>query len=80
MAEIAIPLITLGSMYVISNQDDEKEGFVNMGASPNALPNVIPNPLLIFPKEQALWHLMLEHMQILIKAQINTLSKKFFKE
>ena len=51
MAEIAIPLIALGSMYVISNQDDEKEGFVNMGASPNALPNVIPeNPPINFPK------------------------------
>ena len=25
MAEIAIPLIALGSMYVISNQDDEKK-------------------------------------------------------
>ena len=53
MAEIAIPLIALGSMYVISNQDDDKniEGYTNMGKPVNALPNVIPpEPPINFPK------------------------------
>lgn len=42
MAELAIPLIALGSMYVISNQDESKEGYTNMGKPPNELPNVNP--------------------------------------
>ena len=46
MAEIAIPLIALGSMYVISNQDKEKnrEGYANPGRNPNELPGVVPPP------------------------------------
>ena len=46
MAEIAIPLIALGSMYVISNQDKEKkrEGYTNPGRNPNELPGVVPPP------------------------------------
>ena len=46
MAEIAVPLIALGSMYVISNQEKKKEGYSNQGTSlnrnPNALPGVVP--------------------------------------
>ena len=45
MAEIALPLIGLGALYVISN--NKKENFVNMGANPNErhLPNThVPNP------------------------------------
>ena len=52
MAELAIPLIGLGALYVISNKDKDKnvnknvnknENFVNMGAK-NNLPNThIPN-------------------------------------
>ena len=30
MAELAIPLIALGSMYLISNQDKKKEALTNM--------------------------------------------------
>jgi hypothetical protein len=48
--EIAVPLIALGGMYVISNQKNEdcskkeirkmtQENFVNMGSTPNYLPN-----------------------------------------
>lgn len=46
MAEIAVPLLGLGAMYIISKQDgeknDEQEGFVNMGKPVNSLPNVNP--------------------------------------
>lgn len=42
MAELAIPLVALGGLYVISNHDKKDEGFTNMGAPQNALPNVIP--------------------------------------
>lgn len=45
MAEIAIPLIALGSMYVISNQDKKKEALTNMKSNPNALPNVPHVPI-----------------------------------
>ena len=63
MAEIAIPLIALGSMYLMSNQDKDKqrliqEGYTNMnsanmnsttGMNPvqNALPNVNPRQPVI---------------------------------
>ena len=40
MAELAIPLIALGSMYLISNQDKKKEALTNMTSNPNALPNI----------------------------------------
>ena len=40
MAELAIPLIALGSMYLISNQDKKKELLTNMTNNPNALPNI----------------------------------------
>ena len=52
MAEIAIPLIALGGMYVISNQDKEnKEGYVNAGQNPAYLPGVIPpTPAINYPK------------------------------
>ena len=33
MAEIAIPLIALGSMYVMSNQDKNKQNFIKEGYS-----------------------------------------------
>lgn len=50
MAELAIPLIALGSMYVISNQDESKEGYTNMGKPPNELPNVNPPvPVVNYP-------------------------------
>ena len=42
MAELAIPLVALGGLYVISNHDKKDEGFTNMGAPQNALPNVVP--------------------------------------
>lgn len=55
--EVAIPLIALGSMYVISNQDEDNnknEGYENMGKPKNALPNVIPSRHPInFPKSNA---------------------------
>lgn len=54
MAEIAIPLIALGSMYVISNQDNDNkmEGYENMGKHQNMLPNVVPPAKTInFPKQ-----------------------------
>ena len=40
MAELAIPLIALGSMYLISNQDKKKELLTNMTNNPNTLPNI----------------------------------------
>jgi hypothetical protein len=58
MAELAIPLIALGSMYIISKQKDKKiksditgtEGYTNMTQTRNALPGVNPpNPTLNFP-------------------------------
>ena len=54
MAELAIPLIALGSMYVISNQDQDdnnsKEGYENMGRPQNSLPNVVPpQPPINYP-------------------------------
>jgi len=44
MAELAIPLIALGSMYIISNQEKKKEKFTNMSEKKNYLPNaeIIP--------------------------------------
>jgi hypothetical protein len=45
MAEIAIPLIALGGMYVVANSKDEKvgkEGYSGMGKPANALPGVKP--------------------------------------
>lgn len=44
MAELAIPLIALGSMYIISNQEKKKEKFTNMNGTKNYLPNteIIP--------------------------------------
>ena len=49
MAEIAVPLLGLGAMYIISKQEDEnkdeqQEGFVNMGKPVNSLPGVVPPP------------------------------------
>lgn len=51
MAEIAIPLIALGGMYVISNQEDKlKEQFTNLGENKNTLTNVnTPVPDINFP-------------------------------
>ena len=49
MAELAIPLLALGGLYVISNKDknnknNKNENFVNMGKNNNTLPNTsIPN-------------------------------------
>ncbi len=49
MAEIAIPLLALGSFYVFSNKDKKNnfkktENFTNMGRQPQELPNThIPN-------------------------------------
>ena len=41
MAELAIPLLALGGLYVISNKDknNKNEKFVNMGKNNNTLPN-----------------------------------------
>jgi hypothetical protein len=59
MAEIAIPLLALGSMYVMSNQEKKKlkEGYSNMGggttnysAVKNELPYVNPHqPAINYP-------------------------------
>jgi hypothetical protein len=63
MAEIAIPLLALGSMYVMSNQDKQakntmmregyanmREGYTNMTNIKNELPNVNPRqPALNYP-------------------------------
>jgi len=49
MAEIAIPLLALGSLYVFSNKDKKvgpkkQENFINMGRQPQELPNThVPN-------------------------------------
>ena len=50
MAEIAIPLIALGSMYILSNQDVtnkkyNKEGLTNMSQNKNELPTSINYPV-----------------------------------
>jgi len=39
MAELAIPLVVLGAMYVISNQDKTVENYEDMGKPANYLPN-----------------------------------------
>jgi len=53
MAEVAIPLIALGSMYILSNQNKQAqtqaltEGLTNMTQTANALPNVNPPPIAL---------------------------------
>ena len=47
MATIAIPILALGSLYIMSQEDKEnkncnKEGFQNMGKPKNSLPGVVP--------------------------------------
>jgi hypothetical protein len=55
MAEIAVPLIALGSMYVVSkqkkdNKSSNSEGYANMTKTKNALPGINPpNPANNFP-------------------------------
>ena len=53
MAELAVPLIALGSMYIISKQKDTKcnnEGYVNMKSTKNHLPGINPpTPIKNFP-------------------------------
>ena len=62
MAEIAVPLIALGSMYIMSKQKDKKiksdihgqahsmEGYTNMTQTRNPLPGVNPpTPPYNFP-------------------------------
>lgn len=60
MAEIAIPLIALGSMYIVSKQKDKKiksdiqgsyaEGYTNMTQTKNPLPGINPpKPPINFP-------------------------------
>ena len=49
MAELAVPLIALGSMYIISKQK-KNEGYANMNSINNPLPNVNPPiPIKNFP-------------------------------
>ena len=57
MAELAIPLLGLGALYVISNKDNNKdnkkseeirENFLNMGKNENILPNTPVDPVLFF--------------------------------
>jgi len=48
MAEIAIPLVALGGLYIAANskkKGEEVETFINMGAPKNALANVVPPPI-----------------------------------
>ena len=47
MAEIAIPLIALGGMYIFSNYKDNKEGYENAGLQTNYLPG--NNPSINYP-------------------------------
>lgn len=52
MAELAVPLIALGSMYVIQKQKDKKksEGYTNMTQTRNELPGINPPmPTINFP-------------------------------
>jgi len=55
MAEIAVPLIALGSMYVVSkqkkdNKSSNSEGYANMTKTKNALPGINPpKPTNNFP-------------------------------
>lgn len=55
MAEIAIPLIALGGMYIMSNQkNNNKEGYTNMVDVRNALPGVNPpTPPVNYPTTAA---------------------------
>uniref|UniRef100_A0A6C0HHJ1 DUF5899 domain-containing protein n=1 Tax=viral metagenome TaxID=1070528 RepID=A0A6C0HHJ1_9ZZZZ len=58
MAEIAIPLLALGGMYIMSNQKGgsihRKEGFTNMTPDRNALPGVNPpTPPINYPTTAA---------------------------
>ena len=43
MAEIAIPIIALGGLYIFSNQKDKKENYKNMGLKPKLPNTAIPN-------------------------------------
>ena len=62
MAELAVPLIALGSMYIISKQKDKKiksniqgglEGYTNMTQTRNELPGINPpTPAVNFPLTQ----------------------------
>ena len=46
MAELAIPLVALGGLYIASNRNKDKpEGYTNMGAPKNTLPHVNPPPI-----------------------------------
>ena len=55
MAELAIPLIALGGMYIMSNQNQNKklinrEAYTNMTPERNELPNVNPpTPAINYP-------------------------------
>jgi len=44
MAEIAIPILGLGAMYVLSNRDDEKEGYTSVRRQPEQgqIKNTLP--------------------------------------
>ena len=46
MAEVAIPIAVLGVMYIISNKNNDKEGFQN-----RALPNV-QKRVVNYPKDK----------------------------
>ena len=55
MATLAIPILALGSLYVMSQDDKNnktecKEGFENMGKAKNSLPGVVPpTPVYNYP-------------------------------
>jgi hypothetical protein len=56
MAELAIPLIALGSLYIVSNQKKnnttKKEGLTNMSQIKNELPGInLPLPIKNYPVE-----------------------------
>lgn len=57
MAELAIPLIALGSLYIVSNQkktNSKKEGLTNMTQIKNELPGInLPLPIKNYPVESA---------------------------
>lgn len=56
MATIAIPILALGSLYIMSKEDKgntkcNQEGFKNMGKPHNSLPGIIPpTPVTNYPK------------------------------
>ena len=82
MAELAIPLVALGGLYVISNHDKDneksKEGFVSRGSNrnPGPLPGVDPpTPPINYPKNTPL-----EKTNVRYYPDANQTTDKYFRQ